>query len=380
MCTLLISSSLALASKPEVLEIGEQFEIDSKIMGEKRTVMVHLPNNYRINEQRYPVLYLTDGAGHLHHTSGTVQFLANNGRMPSMIVVAVTNTERTRDLTPTPAAGRDDGGGADRFLRFFTDELVPHIEKHYRTYPYRVFAGHSFGGLFAVNAFLSQPDSFDAFVAVSPSLWWDDRAMIKKAETFFTKNKKLDKHLYLTLGDEGERMQVPYDAFIKVLEGQKAKGFHWDSKLFPDEDHGSVVLRSHYFAFKSVFESWQAPEDARDLDSLMAHYKQLSKRVGFEMKVPEARVNNLGYRALFNDEVDKAISIFKWNVTHYASSANVYDSLGEALEKAGKLTEARANYKTAWKRAQKTKDPAVEIFKTNYERVSAELKKAKSGS
>src|SRR5262245_50326069 len=117
---------------------GNRITIKSEVLGEERVILVRTPPGYERDGQRYSVLYLTDGAAHLGHTASTIEFLSRNGRMPEMIVVAITNTDRTRDLTPTNASmWRPDGteakmptsGGADRFLKFIETELIPKIEK-----------------------------------------------------------------------------------------------------------------------------------------------------------------------------------------------------------------------------------------------------------
>lgn len=135
--------------------------------------MVYLPNNYESSEAAYPVLYLLDARTRFHHTTGSVASLARIVHIPEMIVVAVVNTQRTRDLTPPwkseekpedRASVIEAGGDADNFLRFLGEELVPHVDSSYRTNSFRILVGHSFGGLFAVHAFVSEPDLFDAFL------------------------------------------------------------------------------------------------------------------------------------------------------------------------------------------------------------------------
>ena len=115
--------------------------------------------------------------------------------MSEMIVVGITNTDRTRDLSPTHVTTTVGGGntalqfptsgGADKFLKFIETELIPEIEKRYRTQPYRILAGHSLGGLFAIHAMLSRPDVFQSYIAVSPALHWDNQVVVKRAEDFF---------------------------------------------------------------------------------------------------------------------------------------------------------------------------------------------------
>lgn len=376
----------SVADAGEPLEYGTKFTMPSKVLGEERTIWVHTPPGYATSETRYPVLYLTDGPGHFLHTAGTVEFLSSRGRMPAMIIVGIANTDRTRDLTPTRAAeemGRafPTSGGADAFLKFIHGELIPRVEKEYRTQPYRVLAGHSFGGLFVMHAFLTRTDLFDAYLAVSPSLWWDNEVCVRRAEEFFKDKKKLERSLYLTLGDEGERMQKGYDSLKGLLAKHRLlSGFRWDSKQFPDEDHGSVVLRSHYFGLKGIFDGWfmdDAPGEAgiATFEAIKKHYAMLSKRFRFEVKPGEPMVNAFGYETMAAGQIEDAIQIFTYNAQIYPASANVYDSLGEALEKSNRLESAQANYKKAWELGKTNNDPNTAVFKTNYERVTEERKK-----
>src|ERR1041384_2931446 len=148
--------------------------LKSDVLGEERTVLIRTPVGYETNKLSYPVLYMTDGDAHMDHTSSTIAFLTRNGRIPDLIVVGVTNTDRTRDLTPVKSTDKrfPGGGGADNFLKFFETELIPHIEKEYRVQPYRILAGHSLGGLFVIHAMMTKPGLFNSSIAVSPSRHW----------------------------------------------------------------------------------------------------------------------------------------------------------------------------------------------------------------
>ena len=270
-------------------------------------------------------------------------------------------------------------GGADKFLKFIETELIPKIEASYRTQPYRVFAGHSFGGLFAVNAFLTRPEVFNSFIAVSPSLHWDHQLMSRRAEEFFKDRKELNKTLYFTLANEGGAMREGFEKFKNTLAKNRPKGFEWDSMLMEDEDHGSVVLRSHYLGLKKIFDGWQvAPAIARQgLEAVEEHYKKLTAKFGYTILAPEQLMNNLGYTLMGEGKTDEAIKAFKTNVERYPASANVYDSLAEAYEKSGKLELAHPNYEKAMQLGIKNNDPNLSIYKTNFERVDG-LSKAKA--
>ena len=100
-CLIVFTPGTALAQDAEpFLSLGERRELHSDVLGERRQVIVGLPAGYEGGDETYPVVYLLDGPSHFHHTTGTARFLARNGRMPDVIVVAIANTDRTRDMSP----------------------------------------------------------------------------------------------------------------------------------------------------------------------------------------------------------------------------------------------------------------------------------------
>ena len=190
LCLFILSSYTVGQETNDAIIIGNKFQIESAVLDETREIWISTPQSYQISEESYPILILLDGDAHFHHTTGTVNFLAANDRIPEMIVVAIPNTDRTRDLTPASRNSDDiennpTQGGADNFLRFIGEELMPYIDENYRTRPYRVLIGHSYGGLFAIHTLISQPEYFDAYIAISPSLQWSDQDLVAQAETFF---------------------------------------------------------------------------------------------------------------------------------------------------------------------------------------------------
>lgn len=370
---------------PPPLDAPARVTLKSEVLGEERVILIRTPPGYERGGERYPVLYLTDGDAQIGHTISTVAFLARNTRMPEMIVVGITNTDRTRDLTPTNAAQTlADGsvrqfptsGGADKFLKFIETELIPHIESKYRTQPYRVFAGHSLGGLFAIHAMLSRPELFNAYIAVSPALFWDNQYELKRAEEFFKTRKEWKKVLYFSLGNESGEILASFNRFNEILRQYQPKGFEWLSQQMMEEDHGSVVLRSHYAGLSKIFADWQLPRDpvsgnfTTDFTLIEEHYRKLSQKTGYTILPPEALINQLAYQLLAAGKFDEAIAAFKANVAHYPTSANVYDSLGEAYEKSGHMELARPNYEKAYNLGKEQNDPNTQIFKANFDRAA----------
>lgn len=386
---LLISSAAMAQPAPGT---AKRITLKSAVLGEERIVLVRTPAGYETNKLSYPVLYMTDGDGHMGHTASTIEFLTQNGRIPDLIVVGVTNTDRTRDLTPAKSSAKNaagelqfpTSGGADNFLKFFETELIPEIEKQYRTQPYRIFAGHSLGGLFAIHTMIAKPGLFNSYVAVSPSLQWENGEALKRAEDFLKNQKELKVTLYVSLGHEPGAIGESYEKFTQLLAKTSIKGFEWQAEHMTDEDHGSVVLRSHYSGLRKVYEGWQPARDLNSgavpggLKAADAHYKKLSEKFNYSIPVPENLINQMGYQFLFDAKPEEAIAVFKANVERYPQSANVYDSLAEAYERGGRIDLAAPLYDKARILSEQNNDPNTAIYKTNSERANAKLKETQA--
>ena len=295
-----------------------------------------------------------------------------------MIVVAVPNTDRTRDLTPVTTTDTANAfptaGGAEHFLSFLADELMPYVDENYRTAPYSILVGHSFGGLFAVYALLARPDAFDAYVSISPSLWWNDGALISEAETFFVKHDDADAFLFMTMGNEGGAMLGGAWELSAVLEQSAPESFEWEFALMEEETHGSIPHRTTYQALERLYDGWRIPDFARlaeegGLDAFDSHYAGLSRKYGYEIVTPEGTVNRLGYWYLGQEQVQEAIATFKRNVEVYPGSANVYDSLGDAYDAAGELELAEQNYAKAVELAEAINHANLGVYRANLERI-----------
>lgn len=383
---LLLISSAAIA-QPATGTL-KKFSIKSTVLGEDRIILVRTPVGYETNKVSYPVLYMTDGDAHMGHTASTVEFLTQNGRISDLIVVGVTNTDRTRDLTPAKSSAKNaagelqfpTSGGADNFLKFFETELIPEIEKEYRVQPYRIFAGHSLGGLFAIHAMISKPGLFNSYIAVSPSLQWENNDEMKRVENFLKNQKESKVTLFASIGNEPGPIGDAFDRLKDMLAKSNIKGFEWQAERMADEDHGSVVLRSHYFGLRKVYDGWQMPRDpesgavAGGLKGADAHYKKLSEKFGYSVPTPENLINQIGYRFIFDGKPEEAIAVFKANVERYPASANVYDSLAEAYERGGRIDLAEPLYDKARTLGEQNNDPNTAVYKTNYERAHTKLK------
>jgi uncharacterized protein len=347
--------------------------IQSKILGEDRTVLVRLPAGYARGTRKFPVAYMLDA--HAPQNAMMVGLLdqqAWSDKMPEMILVGIQNTNRLRDMTPTRTERADSGGG-DKFLQFIETEVIPLIEKTYRTQPFRLIAGHSLAGLAVVNCLVSRPDLFNAYIAASPVLHWDNDYVIKQAQTAFQKTPDLRKTLVVALGNEPEYLKG-FNEFKDLVTKRGPKKLEVSFHQFGEENHGSVVLPAYLAGLRKIFKSWEPPATTA-IAELEKHYKDLSGRLNYSIQIPEAVLNRIGYLHLRAGQDAAALEAFRKNIELYPASANVYDSLAEALEKIGKLKEAGETYEKAYRMAEAAGEAELaRSAKANHERITAKIK------
>lgn len=359
--------------------IGYSFTIHSNVLQEDRDILLYLPSGYDKEDAKFPVMYLLDGLDHFHHVSGLVSFLAWAGRMPEMIVVGIPNTDRQRDLTPPIGGARDslDSGRADNFQAFIGDELIPYIDKNYKTRNYRILVGHSAGGNFAIYSLITKPELFDAYVAISPALDWADNKLAKDAEKFFGSHRNINKFLYLSMGQEGDMMVKPIEKFANMLVVNAPDSLQWKYSFMRSENHLSTPHKSIYETLELLYRDWRLTDEImkKGLGAILDHYQRLSVRFGYDIKPSEKTLNTAGYVALGDSKYDEAIRIFAYNIELYPNSANVYDSMGDAYEKSGQDELALKNYTLAVDKSLANMDPNLKTYRANLKRVQAKLAK-----
>jgi len=376
----------ALADQREPIHLGEIHTLQSTILDEERSIWVYAPAGYENTGKKYPVIYLIDASNDFHHLVGTMRFLARNSKLPEMIVVGVTNADRTRDLTPPiteqmldakgdPVPERPTAGGADNFLTFFEKELFPYVEENYPTAPYRLLAGHSYGGLLALHSFVNHNELFQGYIAASPSLWWNNGKLISEAETFLKSNKMLNNSLFVTVGNEGGDMLSNYRKFVEMMSGNVGENIVWGARHLQEETHGTVILRSYYQGLEKIFEGWTIPNETMTagLDAIKGHFAKLSDRMGYMVMPSPTIINTSGFRALNAGKNKEAIDIFSYNAARFPEAPGVQDSLGAAYEANGQLEAAKVQYKKAVDLATKQNNRGLEFFKIQYKKITEKI-------
>ncbi|MBC9797773.1 alpha/beta hydrolase-fold protein [Sinomicrobium weinanense] len=329
--------------------------LHSKMLNEPRSIWVHLPAAYNSTKKPYPVLYLLDGEGHFKYVSGLVDYLSgyDRNRIPEMIVIAIPNIDRGRDLTPvqlfngkTDRTGTSNTDGGHQFLQFIQNELIPYVDTNYRTAPYRILAGHSLAGLFSLYTKVTNPDLFNATILMSPAIGMDggNTKILDDFKSFLKSHQDLSDKFFISIGNENTRA---VDSIVEQLRMFAPESMDWEFKKYEAENHFSVTYKSMFDALKFICKNWFIDNYATanmTYDEIRSHFDKLSEEFGYTMVPREDFMNNYGYKQLRSNNIDAAIEIFKQNIKNYPGSWNAYDSMGEAYMKKGKRQLAIDHY------------------------------------
>ena len=254
-------SCVEVAQNAAPLIIGDTFTIDSRALGETRRINVYLPPGYKESpDSRLPVLYMPDGgmAEDFLHVAGLVQISVTNQTMRPFLLVGIENTERRRDMTG-PTENDDDKkiasrvGGSLAFRKFIRDELMPEIRGRYRTTSETAIVGESLAGLFVIETFLMEPDLFDTYIAIDPSLWWNNAKLLNGAADQLRARPKLAKTLYFASSDE-PGIVVNTKRLAGILTTNAPSTIRWRYESMPGEQHSTIYHPAALRAFRDVFK------------------------------------------------------------------------------------------------------------------------------
>lgn len=239
---------------------SDTFLLKSTVLSETRRINVFAPSGHGgSNGAPLPVLYMPDGgqAEDFPHVAETVQALVAAGRMMPVLLVGIENTERRRDLTGPTTVESDKKiavrvGGSAAFRQFIRNELMPYIAANYRVTADKGIVGESLAGLFIVETLLQEPELFDRYVAISPSVWWNDEALVRVADARIKLLPAKPKKIFLTSADE--ESIVPGTARLAAsLLAHAPAGVSLSFRPMPKEHHDTIYRASEAVALESVY-------------------------------------------------------------------------------------------------------------------------------
>ena len=385
-CSLFIFYSSSTLAEPDLKQqtisyTQQTHTIKSAALNEQRTVVVQLPKSYQANPNKvYPVIYRLDGAGNIPLISAVMERLQNDNRAPEVIIVAIENTNRLRDFYPTvnkePQGPVGEGGGAAKFLAFIEQELMPLINKSYRSHNFNVIAGASAAGVFALYTMQANPELFQAHIAYSPAVWWNYGAPVKAAKSFINKSKDLNNYVYINIGEEAGLMRERYNELQQALQSNSLVNLRFFSDAFNNVSHNLTSVAGSFNAYHNLFLPKQMPMSALsdDIESIDVYYKKLSQQWGEQIAPPDRAVRSLGYNLTGSKQFTRAIEVFKYNIKNHPKSVDAFSALSYGYEMQGDTRQALEQMESA---LAITNDsyPYINYLRETKARLQAELSK-----
>ena len=366
--------------------IGHVDSIASTLLKEKRAFWIYVPasaSNPTYLPQRYPVVYLLDGDTYFASVMGMIRQLSEDfltNVIPEMIVVGIPNTNRLRDFTPTqatssaviPASALQFSGGGENFTAFLAQELLPYVEAHYPTSPYRTLIGHSLGGVLVMNTLVHHTHLFNSYVALDPTMFWDEQKLLQQTQVELAQPRFAGRSLFVASANTQppglDSARIARDTSLEAtitrakwtlraaLARYPHNGLRTAYKYYPAETHNTVPLLATYDALHFLFQPYAlSPSATVDLfgpaskvenaaSLLEAHYRRVTAQMGYLALPPEPFVNEFAYSLLQDGKAARALGFFQLNARSYPTSFNAHDSLGDCYVELGNRSLAAESY------------------------------------
>jgi len=229
--------------------------------------------------------------------------------------------------------------------------------------------------LMVVNALVHHPELFSNYMAIDPSLWWDENLVLHQAKEALTKQDYADKLMFVGVANTFDA-SLTYESieadttedtehirailsFSKAAEKKTPSKLQFDWKYYPNEDHGSVPFINEYDALHFLFswykyEGWDhfysddtTSSSEQLLEPVLAYYKLLSSRLGYEVLPDESKINEIGYLYIAKEEYERAEAFLQLNVNNFPESSNAHDSMGDWYVAVGKNEDAKKSFSKA---------------------------------
>jgi predicted alpha/beta superfamily hydrolase len=357
----------------EFLEkVGVMDSLYSKSLNEYREIYIQLPDNYKAeSNKKYPVVYILDGEV-LLPTVNNVQSFYSGGFTPEMVLVGISNANhRTRDLTTSKITEKygipfnEENGDADNFIKFLETELLPFIENKYPVTNFRTLIGHSYGGLFAIYTLINHPQLFSNYLAIDPSLDWDNQKLLTESKGKLSNNDFKGKRLFMSLNGQLHMANPKVDlnnvlkdtseftlfarsniAFSDAVKQNKKDDLAFKWNFYPRDLHGTISFPSIMDGLIFNFE-WYQMENTDKFNSsttskeelydiVNSRDKKLKYHFGYSVPpYPEELLNVLGYMSLERDQLEKAKMYFEFCIKFFPKSPNSFDSMADYYERKG---------------------------------------------
>lgn len=334
----------------ENVSIGKYKKLTSKILGGDVTYIEHLPEGYDNSGNKYPVVFMMNGqdASTFANAVATLEYLSSE-RIPDMILIGISNTGSAETSLACP----DDSGRVKSgvtFQSFLEKELLPEINKNYRTNNYKILMGQSNTGLLVMYSLFTNPSLFDAYVVASPMFGWCPDFYMSKTEEFLNRNDTINKKLYVTYGDlDYLEVASKINQFEDLLKNNSSKEFKWKLDRIENCGHVPQITLNNALLFFFSECTMTAERKKLSVEEIKSHFKSLSKEYGFTVQPKAGILSDIAFDLRSEKKYEKAIEILKYLVSIYPNSAMYYFRLGSVQSQSGDNESAKKSLEESLK-------------------------------
>ena len=318
------------------------FQVHSELLDEDVTIRIALPESYpHSTDFDYPLLLVMDGSTQFNHIAGNIEFMSTFAEIPDLIVVGISANNRLLNFTHTELeqfAGRS--GGAARYTQFILEELLPKLREDYRIASHTTVTGHSLSGLYSTYLALHHAEDVQAAISISPSLWWDDFAILSDIEQITDVQASVN--WFASIATEPDEMEEGFARLESALANLEKSNVRWELRRFDNETHDSTPLIGNVMGLRSVFQGFNAvPEiDVKSLEQLESFYNDYAEASGYDIPMSVHQYNVYGLKATYEGQLLWGVEILEAGTEQFPYSEILWDSLATAYKMNDNQTSA----------------------------------------
>lgn len=363
----LTQSNHARAAEPQKNARNITHTVKSQHLEQDRIISVTLPENYYDNPKtHYPVLYILDGENNLKFTTAIADHLTASGEIPPLIIIGLhAGTTRADNYLPkndsSQAQTSGQTGHSTQFLTSLQNEILPFIGRTYRTTPYRLLSGHSFGGMFVITALMDAPGLFNGYFAQSPFLSpiMGNPAVARMGDTL-ENNPGLKANFLMAMGDE-PTLEAGYAKMGALLTEKAPKTLYWKASHLAGKSHMQTRFIGIYNALVENFASDWPLKAAASAKNFTAHLEGLEQKYGMMPHYEMEAFAQIVQGFLQTRQLDKGTQVAKAFVAQYPQSPFSHFLLFNAYAMGGKRDDALKEISVAIRIIEGTNEPSMEM-------------------
>jgi ankyrin repeat protein/predicted alpha/beta superfamily hydrolase len=256
------------AQTNEDISIGRRISFDSEVYGNERELMISLPEEYDTSKT-YPVLYVLYPQYSFERVYSAARDLGGGNGIPELIIVGICDDGSRGEVFPFKVT-REPGNEAlgKKFLESIKKEVIPYIEKEYKTDSERIVVGFSNTGMFATYILNTDPDLFSSYILSSPMLGYENNYVLNQTTELFKATETLNKNVYIVYGENDyNSVMSTMPSLRKLLENSAPKGFKWKMEELQGEGH--VPYTDVYRGIEFIFEELEEIQQTQTIFTLI---------------------------------------------------------------------------------------------------------------